>query len=361
MLMQITTLFELRQRPVATQTGRPVSTLAFDWLYTLLLLLFTVGFMLDVWSHSSFGPDQSVLSEYHLLFYTSLAMMGLVLVGAHFRNVGVGYRFEHALPQGYGFALLGVLGFGLAGGLDLVGHALWGFENNDEALLSPTHLAMFITWGALSSGALLAMIARSRRQGRLNLWQSLPGLIGFVAVLVPFTVMLLTLSIPFGGGFAIVQGWETSDAQVIAGFFAQTALVFGFVLWLVRSMRLPWGSFAVIFGLYGLTVGLPAEDPLLFGLVCLLCGIALELAYRAMRPTAANVWLFRAFGFAAPATFWLAYMLYILVTNLWGGIGMTTYMWLGIVFQTGLIGFGIAILMTLAPLPAPEQGAPHAS
>ena len=38
----------------------PTSTLAFDWVYTALVFLVTIGIYMDGWSHSSFGPDQSV-------------------------------------------------------------------------------------------------------------------------------------------------------------------------------------------------------------------------------------------------------------------------------------------------------------
>jgi hypothetical protein len=61
----------------ATRTGRPVSTLAFDWLYSVLVLLMSAGVYMDGWSHIEYGPDQSVFSEYHLLFYSSLTMIGL--------------------------------------------------------------------------------------------------------------------------------------------------------------------------------------------------------------------------------------------------------------------------------------------
>lgn len=348
MIAQIADLFELKtDNP--TRTDRPVSTLAFDWIYTGLLLLFTVGFMMDVWSHSTFGPDQSVFNEYHLLFYSSVALMGLLLVGSHYRNVGAGYKFANALPQGYGFALFGVLGFGLAGTFDLIGHALFGFENTEEALLSPTHLAMFITWAALSSGTVLATIARSRQNGRLNVWQTLPAMIGFVAILVPFTVMLMTTYLPLGTGFALTQearDWHEMES-IVAGFFTQTALLIGFSLVWARSMRLPMGTFVIVFGLYGVTVGLPFEAVEIMGQFGLVSGIGLEIAYRLMRPDATNVWQFRLFGFLAPVSFWLAYFGYLILIDLGNGLAVTPYMWLGIVFQTGLVGLAIATLMTL--------------
>ncbi|MEO1290554.1 MAG: hypothetical protein AAFV93_22650, partial [Chloroflexota bacterium] len=330
MLMQLTDLFEVRSRK--SVGNRPVSSLAFDWLYTGLLLLFTVGFMMDVWSHSTFGPDQSVLSEYHLLFYTSGALMGALLVGSHFRNVGAGYRFEDALPQGYGFALLALLGFGVAGAADLVGHALWGFEVDNEALLSPSHLGLFVTWGGLASGTVMATLARVRRHGKQSLLRMLPAIIGLVAMLLPFSVMMLISSLPMGD-FTIVQAARIEinhwllESHALVGFYIQTALLFGFLLWFIRNMPMPLGAITLIFALYGFIFGLVSGDSVLLGTVASLSGFATELVYHAVRPHGSRRINFRLFGFLAPIAFWLAYFGYIMVTNFGGGIGMTEYMW----------------------------------
>ena len=66
-------------RGEAPQT-RALSAPAFDWVYLVLVFVAEVGFLLDVWSHATYGPDQSVLSEYHLLMYGGIAygLVGLV-------------------------------------------------------------------------------------------------------------------------------------------------------------------------------------------------------------------------------------------------------------------------------------------
>jgi hypothetical protein len=118
--------------------GRPVSTLAFDWLYSVLVLLLTAGIYMDGWSHIEYGPDQSVFSEYHLLFYSSLVMIGLWLVGNSFRYILQGYKGFNAIPVGYTLSLIGVFIFGVGGVLDLTGHTLFGFETGME-----THDALY--------------------------------------------------------------------------------------------------------------------------------------------------------------------------------------------------------------------------
>jgi len=57
--------------------------------------------------------------------------------------------------------LLAVLIFGAAGTVDLYGHALFGFESNIEALLSPSHLFLFTGWFLILFAPIRAARARN--------------------------------------------------------------------------------------------------------------------------------------------------------------------------------------------------------
>ena len=151
--------------PHSAKSGSPLSTLAFDWVYIALVFLVTVGIYMDGWSHASFGPDQSVFSEYHLLFYGSLMALGLWLFGNAFLNRRDGFNGLNALPTGYKASALGLLLFGVTGVFDLGGHALFGFEVDNEALYSPTHLGLFLGWAMLSVGPTRAALKRQALNG----------------------------------------------------------------------------------------------------------------------------------------------------------------------------------------------------
>src|SRR3981081_4053416 len=129
--------FELRDARQLDRT-KARSTPAFDLTFAIVTLLAIVGLWLDIWSHVNFGADQSIFSEYHLLFYTATVAAGCFLAYTGITNLMAGYRWSDALPVGYSLSLAGIIFFGIDGVIDLMSHAIWGFETGTEALTSPT-------------------------------------------------------------------------------------------------------------------------------------------------------------------------------------------------------------------------------
>ncbi len=68
--------FDLREAGQLDRT-KARSTPAFDLTFAIVTALAVVGLWLDIWSHVTYGADQSIFSEYHLLFYTATVMAGL--------------------------------------------------------------------------------------------------------------------------------------------------------------------------------------------------------------------------------------------------------------------------------------------
>jgi|GEM_PF-6926390 len=355
MIASITTLLELRQDD-ARSKHRPLSSLAFDWMYVGLAVLFMVGIMQDVWSHRTFGPDQSVLSEYHLLFYASAATMGFFMLWTHMQNVNKGFAWRYSLPHGYGFAFLGIFLFGITGVLDLIGHAIWGFETGIEALTSPTHMLLFLTGAVMSGAPITAMLERYRRTGELTLFTVLPALLGFVNIIVAFTLMTQHLAPISGMPFMLQTVREVTGAEQVAvtagvgGIYVQTAILFGFLLWLIRQIRLPKGSVLVIFTVFGILCSIQTGNVALIMPLSLLGGVITELTYDLIQPVIENVVKFRFFATVAPVLFWLGFYGFFMLTGLGGGIWYTEYVWTGSVFHSGLIGLALAYLMTLPPV-----------
>src|SRR6266446_8035273 len=135
--------FDLRDARHLDRT-KARSTPAFDITFALVTLLAIVGLWLDVWSHVTYGADQSIFSEYHLLFYSATVMAGLLLAYTGVTNLVAGYRWSDALPVGYSLSLAGIIFFGIDGVIDLTTHAIWGFEVGLEALNSSTHILLFL-------------------------------------------------------------------------------------------------------------------------------------------------------------------------------------------------------------------------
>jgi len=335
-------------------TTSPVSTLAFDWVYTALAFLVTAGIYLDGWSHGSFGPDQSVLSEYHLLFYSSLMAVGLWLFGTAFMNRQDGFVGLKALPAGYKLSALGLIIFGVTGFFDLGGHALFGFEVDIEALYSPSHIGLFIGWALISIGPARAALYRQRQnQGApLSFLQFLPALLSWVF----FFNILAFVSMEF---FATAEMWMLTENRLnndylgqvlgIMGIIIQSAMMVGVLSWLVLNFRVPVGSFTLFFVLFGL-FGSIDNLSLDFVPVALVAGIISDVLYKVLKPSFERQLSFHAFNVLMVLTFWSAFYAFVFITNYGEGIWYTPYIWTGSIVQ----GMVVALLLSLFATSAPK-------
>ncbi|MGL4611144.1 MAG: hypothetical protein ACRCYY_15940 [Trueperaceae bacterium] len=339
----------------ATRTGRPVSTLAFDWLYSILLLLMSAGVYMDGWSHIEFGPDQSVFSEYHLLFYTSLTLIGMWLLGNSYRYIRQGYKGFNAIPVGYTLSLLGVFVFGVGGVLDLTGHSLFGFETGMEALLSPTHMLLFVGWGLIALGPARAA---TQRQTKPNFLAFLPGLFSWTM----FTNVLAFAGLAF---FPTVDNpwmlgeWRTSTEWLghnlgVMGIMAQSVLLVATSLWLIYNFRLPRGTFTFFFTLFALLTTITSFIPELI-VPFVITGVLLDVLYVVLKPSLLRRAQLYSFGALLPVLFWTSFYGYVIATNLKGGVWYTNYIWVGSIVEAGIVGLLITLLSTASQVSVEKQ------
>lgn len=360
MIRQLTPLSALLElsAPSGTKTSRPISTTAFDWLYVLLSLLLTVGIMMDVWSHIQFGPDQSIFNEYHLLFYGSVGAILVLMGGLVLANLRNGYPLAIALPQGYGLGFLAAILFGISGVIDLIGHALFGFESGMEALTSPLHLLLFMTWFMILFAPVNANRARIRATGdHPTLIATLPSLIAYACMIICITTPFLNL-FPMGSAPYMLQSARPDDLQIglvagIGGTLFQTVITIAFVLWLARTFRLPFGSYTVIFGLYGSFLTLLDPD-LMPWLMFIGLGILLDVAYHFLKPDGVRRPQFILFAIIGSAGMW--FMMYITLAYPVTGMGMDAFYYSGYnLYGSVAQAVALATLMAyLLSLPTPQ-------
>lgn len=337
----------------------PASTLAFDWVYTALVFLVSIGIYMDGWSHASFGPDQSVLSEYHLLFYGSLMAMGLWLFGTAFLNRREGFHGLNTIPAGYKVSALGLAIFGVTGVFDLGGHALFGFEVDNEALYSPTHIGLFLGWALLSIGPARAALKRQQLgSDDARAWSSsflrfLPALIAWAS----FFNVLAFVSMNFFGtsmGFMLGENRTSNDffaeTMGIMGIIIQTAMLVGVLAWLTLRFRLPAGTFTVFFLLYGL-YGSVLELNLDLVPVFLVVGGLCDLLYALLKPSAHQPLKFHSFNVLIAFSLWVTFYAFVFLTGYGDGVWYTPYIWMGSVTQAMTAALLISLLSTSAAQP----------
>jgi hypothetical protein len=341
--------FDLRDARQLDRT-KPRSTPAFDVTFALMTLLAIVGLWLDVWSHVSFGADQSIFSEYHLLFYTATVMAGLFLAYTGITNLLAGYRWSDALPVGYSVSLTGIFFFGIVGVIDLTSHAIWGFETGLEALNSPTHIGLFAGIFVFASGPIRAEVARQRRGESLTLGRLVPFVLSVVSSLSAMTFPTFLYLPLIGKPWALqIQRIDQGAIIGVLGVFLQTGIMMGMLLWIVRRVSLPAGSITLIFVLYALLTTLVTRIPI-FLPIWLIAGILSDVAMVVLKPSNGETWRFRAFGVVVPVLMWSVYYGFFIVTGIGGGVWFTGYIWTGSIVQAGIVGYLLAFLMTSSPV-----------
>lgn len=327
----------------ASQTARqtrPLASLRFDWLITLLSAWMIGGIHLDAWAHHQFEVE-SFFTPWHGVLYSGFLALAVVLTVIFARNILKGFSWGSAMPAGYELSLLGVAVF-MAGGVgDMLWHIVFGIEVDIEALLSPTHLMLALGGALIVTGPIRAAWARVGGG-----WKAfLPALLSLallLAVLSFFTSYANPLS-----DAALAQGSRpTTEDEVfltqgvgVAGILIQAALMMGVMLVAVRrwgrDSQLPFGSLTVVLSLSSLLTVSVHEDWRLLPLA-VLSGLAADLLLYWLKPSPARPTAFRWFAFAVPVIFYTLYMATLALT---GGIWWTIHLWAGAIVLAGVVGW----------------------
>ncbi len=345
MLADITQFLDLRDAAQLDQT-KARSTPAFDLTFALLTMLAIGGLFLDIWSHATYGADQSIFSQYHLLFYSATVMAGVLLAYTGITNLLAGYRWSNTLPIGYGISLAGIVFFAIDGCIDLTSHAVWGFEVGQEALNSPTHIGLFAGIAVFASGPIRAEVARQRWGESMTFARLVPFVFSVVATLSAISFSTFLNSPLVAKPWALQAGRIDQGAIVtVFSVLLETAVVMGVLLWIVQRVTLPRGSITLIFGTYCLLTMLVTRVPLFLPIWLLAGGIS-DVAMTLLKPSSGNIWRFRAFAAVVPLILWGIYYPFFIITGLAGGVWLTGFVWAGSIVQAGALGYLLAFLMT---------------
>lgn len=342
-------------------TGYPADNLRLDWAVALLSALFAVGVYLDGWAHNNI-PDliDTFFTPYHGLLYGGFFLVAGLLSVNLVRNVAAGYHWRTALPPGYLLGLIGV-GIFLVGGVgDLIWHETFGFEDDVEALLSPTHLMLVA--GAILYVAIPLRAAWQRIDSSATpTWrQFFPALLSMTLLLslVTFFLQYATPARPQ----ALIEAPLFSDKayyQNAAGIFnllAPALVVMGSVLYLLRRWRLPAGSLLFLIGVnYTLMFLMTMQDSFrtpFTWVAMILAGIVAEWLYRTLQPGTERPTALRWFAFLVPFAMSGLYLGSLLLTQ---GLWWEIHMWAGVPFLTGVAGLFLSFVSQPPPVPQSQE------
>lgn len=341
------------QVSTASPGARPRDHAGFDWALAVLSAMFVGGLFLDGWAHTHGHVDQSFFTPWHAVFYAGYAAVALVLGATLVRNHAHGHAWQEAVPAGYGLSLLGALVFAVGGVGDLIWHSVFGIEMGVEALLSPTHLALAVGLGLISSGPVRAAWRRAERapgwlaQGPmvLALTATLSVFTFFTEYAHPLIFVAAGANRPHGGGEAIG----------VASILLQTILLDAAILLAVRSGPLPSGGLTLLVSANAAAMGFLSffgDYPLALVVGAGVAGLLVEGLRGLLRPAPARPVAWGLFASAVPAAYYLCYFLALLMTD---GISWSVHLWTGSVVLAGLAGWLLGFLV-VAGARVPARG-----
>lgn len=174
----------VEQTPLPGRSGSS----AFDPVMAFLSLVLVSGFYLDLWAHNHGRVDDTFFTPWHAFLYAGAGAIGGLLVGKAWGARSRGERWQEWLPPGYGLSLIGFAVFLVGGVVDLGWHETFGFEENTDALLSPSHLALAFGGVAMVAGPARAEWQRGPSEGfpRWLVW-AVP-MAAILSILTAFTM-----------------------------------------------------------------------------------------------------------------------------------------------------------------------------
>jgi hypothetical protein len=330
-----------------------------DLLTTALSAWLILGLFVDGWAHNTRPRLETFFTPWHALFYSGFAALAAWVWWSVWRRWRPGTSLRTAIPPGYGLAVVGLALFLASGMGDMAWHLAFGIERSIAALLSPSHLGLFL-------GALLAVTAPLRSawaapapDGRAGLGRLLPAVLSatLAGVLVAFMFQYLhpidENVVSLGHRDFLVQSFDAQQVGYvrelgviagIAGFLVATVTLFGPLVWLARRWRLPAGAALLVLGVQVLLMqavtGFADAGLAVLGVIG---AVAVEGLVLLLRPGGqGQPWRVRAFALAAPAAFWGVYLAGIGLHD--GGLGWAPELWGGALVWSSLTLLGLAAL-----------------
>jgi hypothetical protein len=334
---------------------------------TVLAVVWAAGLTVDIWYHLHRGfAIESFFTPAHALLYGAMTLTGLPALLYAWDSARLQARRIDWLPPGFVLVLIGWSLYGLGGGFDFAWHALVGFEVTYDAVLSPSHTWLALSYAIVVFGLIKAAASWRVRQSSLaaNLrWSDVPLLIAFGLLLrtcVWYLTYVSPLTADFATGGAAVRdldgyagiAWTNLAGHMAGavGIFLDSVLVALIVVGAVRHFGVPRGGITIMLMLNAVLVVTATEQWL--ALPAVLAGALTGEVVRARirSRSATGYWVL---GASVPLVQTAAHL--ALLGLFGGGLVWAPHLWVGVPVIAGV--YGLVVAMFVVPPAFASAGA----
>ena len=309
-----------------------ISSQVFSWCFLAACFWLISGISLDAWAHGHIRLE-SFWTPWHAVLYSGLFATAFVLPGAMAINRLKGLSWRETIPAGYEISVLGIIGSFIGGVGDLTWHLLFGIEQNLDAALSPTHIALMLFFGFVLVGPFHALyVSRTRTSP--------------VLLLLSFTLLLLYWQIITGEAspytdFFLTNAPKADGARqtlAVLSYIVQGGFLASLTMYLLRRWKPFFGFFFIALALSTATLATMESN---FLIVCI-AGLLIDCAYLLVKPSLASIERFRLFVASVPGIWLLTYT--VVVSVIYGTV-WSTHLLVGSIVVTCIISWLLSGLM----------------
>lgn len=316
----------------------------FIFISSILNLWLIAGLYIDGWSHEHGKPLTSFFTPWHAIFYAGFFAVSIHLFYQTLINFRHTKKLKFVYPSYFGPAISGVIIFGLGGLGDVAWHGFYGFEKQIDAILSPTHLALYIGMFLIFSANLMSLLNQTFRnffKYKVSLILSMTIIFSFFTFLTQFANPLIS---PFAFSSHRTGVFYYGQTIGLVSLFLHTIFFMAPLILVLMHKKLPIGTLTIMFTLNAL--GMTAiHDHFDFIISSVLAGVIGDLILYYLKPSFNNSVRLQFFSFLIPAVYSGSYFL---IGFLARGIWWSGYLWMGAILLVGFFGWVIAALLLAA-------------
>lgn len=310
-----------------------------DLLTCVFGVWLVLGLLVDAFKHVTDPGLETFWTPWHALFYSGFAAcaawIGWIVLQ---RRQPTGSALDWA-PPGYRLALVGLAVFAAGGVGDGIWHTIFGVESSIDALLSPTHLMLWI-------GFLLFMTAPARGAWQRRLHDGRPTYRAFLPVTMSAGLGMTGVAFFFVYGWSLQSTWmirrqyvapwadEVPVAYGILGIIVQTFILFAPLLLMRRRWHMPFGVATTIFAFIAVAMSVGFDGELVGVPATIAGGLAFDLTVHRQNLVAAV---------AGPLVLFSAFFLSVGYTH--EGLGWPPEVWSGAIVLSVMMSVAVDLLL----------------